>query len=179
MDICVGGSWECWCRESRSHSKRDHGDAGELAPAFTCRVSEDKDTDQGTSFASRCQSTNQHICPNNHRDHHGNLTSDYNEPAKFIPAIRKDSKRHLSTDSILLAGIVGHITHIQRFSLTFIDLTLTFSISYVTLDENTCHPVTFDQSRHFGSVLMDFNFRPAYLPDTCSKVPRWMAKGQV
>jgi len=49
----------------------------------------------------------------------------------------------------------------------------------VTLDENTCHPVTFDQSRHFGSVLMDFNFRPAHLPDTCSKVPRWMAKGQV
>jgi hypothetical protein len=144
-------------------------------------VSEDKDTDQGTSFASRCQSTNQHICPNNHRDHHGNLTSDYNEPAKFIPAIRKDSKRHSSTDSILLAGIVGHITHIQRFSLTFIDLTLTFSISYATSDQNTCHPVTFDQSRHLGSVLMDFGIADlhTYLPDTCSKVLRWKTKGQV
>ena len=146
-----------------------------LGPAFTCRLSEDK----GTDFLC-FQVTNQHICRNNHRDHHGNLTSDAYRPSKSIPAIQKDSKGQSSTDSILLAGIVGHITHIQRFSLTFIDLRYPH-VLYILRDFRSKHLSSCDVRSVATSRICPHglrNFRPAYLLDTCVKVLRWKTKGQ-
>jgi hypothetical protein len=129
-------------------------DAGELAPAFTCRLSEDKDTD--LRFASKspihlstCLSK-QSCGRNRHRDHHRSSDIGYLQSIKIHTCNPERPKGQSTTDSTILLCRYCEAYHSHRTIFTDIDRSCPHIFySFVTSNEKTCHPVTFDRSRCF------------------------------